>query len=193
MKKRFYSFLVRWCSIQGNPLPAWLTRACGEDPRLRAEHLSEEVLSADLREQRIPAQVHPDAGALSAKILAALRAEGKTSSERRLETSTMVSVWKVVVCPVAAAIGVAFFLTIRVSTSSGHVPEAALVSVDRVFEAPAGDTGLMEAGWAGWVNPLDREVEYVLEDAKGAVAFLASSFLPRRVTQGVLKKGDGAS
>lgn len=32
-----------------------------------------------------------------------------------------------------------------------------------------------------WKNPLDQEIEHVLSDAKGAVGFLAESFLPSTV------------
>ena len=31
---------------------------------------------------------------------------------------------------------------------------------------------------SGWKNPLDQEIEYVLGDAKGALDFLADSFVP---------------
>ena len=36
----------------------------------------------------------------------------------------------------------------------------------------------MIANTNDWKNPLDQEIEYVLDDAKGAIGFLAENFLP---------------
>lgn len=192
MKNRFYTFLIRWYSAQSKPLPQWLDRASTVDTDLAVVRSEEETLSDALKLGSEPSASVLDPVAMSAKIMASLDESGERDDfeETGSEEPSGGSVWRVVALPLAVAAAVAVFLTLGVSMQQSEgVPPVSFteVQIEDVESTPA------DVEVASWQNPLDAEVENVLADAKGAVGFLASTFLPSSLAQGLLTPDQDAS
>lgn len=176
MKKRLLEFLVEWHEVSEKPMPSWLKRRLKRDLELRESYQREKEITRKLS-NRDPERVEPNPY-LAERIIANL-----DGSERTKETDFS---WKPI--PIAIAAGLAVFAVVQ---WNGQIEEsgdsiAGETASDRGAAALARDqVPIFEAegllAGADWENPLDQEIERVFIDAKGAVGFLAESFLPSTV------------
>ena len=173
MKKRILEFLVEWHEVSDKPMPGWLKRRLNADPELRERYEREKEITRKLSSRESDG-VEPSPY-LAERIIANL-----DGTERTSETAFY---WKQI--PIALAACLAIFVAIQWSgqneESDGRIARETAPDQD----APAlaiGDSPIFQGEGlltdADWKNPLDQEIERVLSDAKGAVGFLAESFLP---------------
>ncbi len=189
MKTSFQKILVRWYHASDKPLPGWLERACGRDPALARERDAETALSERFHQDVRPAR-HDASPFLAGRVARALNEpQPARSSPARARLSWVV------------AAGAACALALVVSRwnhfgKGGDFPpdptHAGLVaaSTEPPRSASAASAAQLAADVrkeAGWVNPLDQEINHVIADARGALRFLATSFLPT----GALEKKPG--
>lgn len=189
MKTHLYTFFIRWYSAQGKPLPRWVESACEKNADLHRERTLEDELSRQLKVSPEARQAHSDVAELSAQVLAALREEVGTPSPDSMPQSAPTLNWRIVAFPLAAAAAIALLITFshpRLGEDPAIIDGG--ITVAAVSNLP--DFEIIDVETSPWKNPLDQEVENVLTDAKGAMGFLASSFLPSSLA-GKLVKTDG--
>ena len=174
MKKQILLFLVRWYETIGKPLPSWLERTCDKDISLGLELDEEREFTRELEQKPNWNPVKPNPF-LTERIIASL-----DDSE-----STVVSkiAWKEISIGIAACVAIALaYQWVGIQSEPGND----YIANNDVVESPI-DSDTMEvlpevitrlADKSDWKNPLDQEIEYVLGDAKGALDFLADSFVP---------------
>ncbi len=174
MRKQILLFLVRWYEIIDKPLPSWLERACDKDISLGLELDEEREFTRELEQKPDWNPVKPNPF-LTERIVACL------DDKEPPVTSKMA--WKEVSIGIAACVAIALaYQWVGSQSQSGDE----LVANIEVVENPL-DSDTVEvlpevitrlADNSDWKNPLDQEIEYVLGDAKGAIGFLADSFVP---------------
>lgn len=165
MKKKFYTFLINWYQASDKPLPQWLEKACESDPDLKAEMKDGLDLSLGL-DARDFEQVAEPSSDLSQRINRAL-----SRGEAKPETTP----FNLQLIGLAAAACLAIALGYHLLQPESE-PEAPRITK---IETPAiPEVAIIPPDWK---NPLDQEIEYVMADAKGAIDFLAASFLPSKV------------
>lgn len=176
MKKRIILFLIRWYETFERPLPKWLERACDKDIALGLELDEERELSSELNQKPDWSPVKPNPFQAE-RIIACLEDE-----ERPVETRTIP--WREISIGVAACIAIA--ITYQWIGSQPNPSDSELIvekePVEDAFSADEPQVLIANINRAAenrdWKNPLDQEIEYVLGDAKGAIHFLADSFVP---------------
>lgn len=189
MKTSFQKILIRWYHASDKPLPRWLDRACERDPALARERDAEAMLTQRFRQDARPAACEASPF-LAGRVVRALK-EPTRSSPSPLRAGL----------PWLVAAGAACALALVVSRwnfqegggdiqpGSNHPQIAATTTEPQAGSSlaltvqPA--TGLGKGGT--WVNPLDQEIDHVIADARGALNFLATSFLPT----GAMEKKSG--
>ncbi len=86
--------------------------------------------------------------------------------------------WKEISIGIAACVAVA--LVSQFVGNRERFEEPLVVELPVEAEPGAG----LVSRQSDWRNPLDQEIENVMEDAKGAIDFLAQNFLPSSVLKG---------
>ncbi len=165
MKKKFYTFLINWYQASDRPLPQWLKKACESDPSLKAEWEDGLDLSANLDARDFEKIAEPSTN-LSERINRVLG-----ESEAKPEATPFN--FQVVGLAAAACLAIALgyhFLQVESEPEAPRITKIETPTIPEVAIVPA-----------DWKNPLDQEIEYVVADAKGAIDFLAASFLPSKV------------
>ncbi len=172
MKKRIQLFLIRWYEASDKPLPQWLERACDDDLVLGLELDEERDLTRELKSKpkRESLEPNPD---LANRIMRSL-------DERETPDASPVP-WKEISFGIAACVAIA--LAIQFVNNPSESGETLIVENAPTVESKEVLLSAPEflANVNDWKNPLDQEIEYVMEDAKGALDFLAESFLPSSV------------
>ncbi|MBP7143080.1 MAG: hypothetical protein KBA71_14310 [Opitutaceae bacterium] len=175
MKTFLQKLLIRWCHVNDKPLPDWLARACERTPALAKERDVEGALSRRLRSDVRPAQ----SGAspyLAQRVAGAIREIPKARESSKWSILPQIT-WVAAACVVAlVAVRLDFLGGRKVMTPDLETRQTAVVSTSASLPEP--QVASPSAGIPGWVNPLDQEVEDVIADARGALHFLATSFLP---------------
>lgn len=176
-------FLLRWYQASDQPLPAWLERACVCDPRLRADRDAEAGLTQRLRTEPRPPSIE------ASPYLAARVNYGVKTSKARRAIFDVSKGFRM--AALAGVVCVAFLLLSRWPVSEAPTEtglgmakttpdSASLAPLNSVVPAViSGESSGGSAKASLWENPLDQEVNLVLADAKGAVRFLATRFLPK--------------
>jgi len=187
MNAHLKKLLIRWYNVSERPLPAWLARACDCDPALARERDAEAALTRRFRQDARPAQreVSPF---FVARVSRAMQENprARTSWFRRGAPGLVLA---------GAACLVALVLVRRtfptgVRLQSADDPAQIAVSISQPSSsAVVTPSGLSGERGSGWVNPLDQEVEHVISDARGALHFLATSFLPAGTITGTGESG----
>ncbi len=172
MKNRILLILVRWYEALDKPLPQWLERACDSDTSLGLDLDEEREFTNALKEKPDWNPVPPNPY-MAERILACLN-----DDEPREAPRTM---WREVTIGIAACVAIALAYqwagSLDSSNGDAFVAENPVESVDE--EGSLLDDIPLLAANSDWKNPLDQELEYVLDDAKGALDFLAASFVPQ--------------
>lgn len=175
MKTFFQKVLIRWFHASDRPLPGWLARACECTPELAKERDAEGSLSRRLGSDARPAQ-RGASPYLAQRVAGAVREVPKGHESGRWSLLPQIT-WVAAACVVALLVVRLDFLggpekgTADADTSVAAIAPASS-SISAVHAASPGDR------LPGWVNPLDQEVDDVIADARGALQFLATSFLP---------------
>lgn len=180
MKTFLQKLLIRWYHVSDKPLPDWLARACERTPELARERDVEGALSRRLRSDVRPAQ-NGASPYLAQRVARAVREipKARESSKRALLPQLT---WVAAACVVALIVVRLDFLGGRKGvTPDVETHQTAVVSPQSSLPAP--QVASPAAGIPGWVNPLDQEVDDVIADARGALQFLATSFLPTGARQ----------
>ncbi|HRE80774.1 MAG TPA: hypothetical protein PLN52_06985 [Opitutaceae bacterium] len=187
-------FLIRWYQVSDRPLPGWLQRACDCDPRLAAELSAELGVTERLRVDARPPVIDP-----SPYLAARVNYAVKDSMARRGSFAVRNGFR---MAALAGAVCLALLLFSRwPAPSSGTITDPRLATTESTLTLnPSGrETVGIKSGDAAvatvaspdaravtgaapalnWENPLDQEVNLVIADAKDAVRFLTTSFLPR--------------
>ncbi len=157
-------------------MPSWLKRRLSSDPELKERLEREKEITRKLS-NRDSDNVGPSPY-LVERIIANL-----DGAERTSET---VFSWKQIPAALAAclAVFVAFQWNGQNEESDSHIARETVHDRDATTWA-VDDVPMFQAEGllanADWKNPLDQEIEHVLNDAKGAVGFLAESFLPSTI------------
>ncbi|MCH6256555.1 hypothetical protein MLD52_08355 [Puniceicoccaceae bacterium K14] len=172
--KAFYKFLIKWYLSSGSEVPDWLARKADNDQGL-SEVLDEETDFNTLLSKSLRTDTTENNSELADRILANL----EDSSEEGVD-SVMVDGRGLFKKAVYSLGGVAAIMALTVTFWKGNQG-----SIDEQVEIAVAETKeesqlalITEIDMASWKNPLDQEIEYVVSDAKGALMFLANSFLP---------------
>lgn len=181
MKTHIYSLLVRWYIATGKELPAWLRKACQQDAKLANLLKQEEELSQELRQVEEPTLDAVSAEALSRRIMNAL------SDESRIDDQFSEPKRSFNWTPVALAAAACLVAIVALRVISPENPEE-IIAADDASEQPRLVIGQIPIDASNWENPLDREVENVLSDARGVVNFLAGNFLPSDLSNELVGK-----
>jgi len=178
MKNSLKLSLIRWYHVSDKPLPPWLQRACERDPQLAAEAQAETALTLQFRHDPRP-PVREASSFLGARVARSLK-----TPIARADSPWRVG-FRMAVLAGALCVGVLFSRWMAPShapVGTSAVGQTTLVSTqpgtERTTMVVRTPLAVGTPGKPAWVNPLDREVEHVIADAKGAVRFLAASFLP---------------
>ena len=178
MKRTLYTFLINWYQASDKPLPGWLKRACDSDETMAQERRFGDELTASLRQK--PKEGNPfGESSLASKVHQRITEEdfeaeqSETSEGYGFVRFFQYAGLAAAACLVAA---IAFKFTQSGPGENESLDKGGMVAgVDEIPMTLNPD--LVELGEA-WINPLDQEIEYVLSDAKGALDFLKSSFVP---------------
>lgn len=173
MKNSIYKALINWYQSSDKPLPQWLERACAKDAELRKEQAFGEELTRALKKS--PNGSEPfEADSMAAKVLNQITEEDYLS-DKEAESGSAWGAWvrNAGMAAAAFAVAVAGYQFLDMEKPGGD--EAEVVTVVNAEEAT---DGLLDEIPEDWKNPLDQEIEYIVSDAKGALGFLASTFVP---------------
>ena len=187
MKTAIYRFLINWYQSSDKPLPAWLKRACDANSELRDEQTFGEELTRSLK-KRPSSETRYQSSDMTARVMRRITEENFQADQREFASRRggflRSAGWAVAACAVA-------ILGFQAWNSSdvGPVPSGNGGDGPPIAEVEDAGSGLetlalQDALDGDWKNPLDQEIEYVISDAKGALNFLTSSFVP----SGMLKK-----
>ncbi len=175
MRKQILLFLVRWYETLDKPLPKWLERACDKDIALGLEWDEERELTDELQRKPDWEPVKPNPF-LTERIVACL-----DDKERPVVSKIA---WKEISIGIAACVAIALayqWVGSQSETGDNFVVDNGSVEnpldLETVETLPEVVTRVADK--SEWKNPLDQEIEYVLGDAKGAIDFLADSFVPK--------------
>lgn len=177
MKKAIYRLLINWYQASDNPLPAWLERACDKDANLANERGFGDELTRALK--RHPNDGMPPAeGSMASRVLRQLAEEDYCAEQEQRSASPAWGAWVrgagISVAAVALALAAYRFLDTSNSRLGG---EGDVIAIDENQATDGLGEDLLELG-ENWKNPLDQEIDYIVSDAKGALGFLATSFVP---------------
>ncbi len=174
MKKQILLFIARWYEVSDKPLPGWLERVCDKDIALGLELDEEREFTRELEQKPDWEPVKPNPY-LTERIIACL-----DDKERPVVSNIA---WKEISIGIAACIAIALaYQWVGSHSESDSNIIADNDTVENVIDSGTVDilprvvTQMGES--SEWKNPLDQEIEYVLGDAKGAIDFLADSFVP---------------
>ncbi|MDQ8200606.1 hypothetical protein QEH56_20740 [Pelagicoccus enzymogenes] len=172
MKTSIYRLLINWYQASDKKLPAWLERACQNDPSLSDEKSFGDELTRELR-SRPEAFDSMGGESMTSRVLRQIAEEDYEESQDS-QASPVFGAWVRNAGLAMAALAVAFagyrFLDTKSEIADGG--EIAVVTPDQTAT-----DGLLEIA-EDWKNPLDQEIEYIVSDAKGALGFLANNFVP---------------
>ncbi len=173
MKKPIYKILINWYQASDKELPAWLERACENDPSLSQERQFGDELTRAL--QKRPNDSTPFEGAsMASRVLRQITEEDYLAEREQGESAPVWGAWVRNLGMAAAALAVALVGYQYLDTKSVVDGDGGTVAI---VENDMSTDGLLEVA-TDWKNPLDQEIEYIVSDAKGALGFLASTFVP---------------
>ncbi|MDQ8184055.1 hypothetical protein [Pelagicoccus sp. SDUM812002] len=177
MMTPIYKFLINWYQASDKDLPAWLERACRSDKALSKEKAFGDVLTREL--QRRPSHSGSFSGdSMAARVLRQI-AEEDYAAEQENSRSPLWGAWIRNAGMAVAALAVVLAGYQYLNTDDEMDGEAGVVAV---VEDNSASDGILEIA-EDWKNPLDQEIEYIVSDAKGALGFLANSFVPSSYLQ----------
>lgn len=193
MKKAIYRLLINWYQASDKPLPAWLSRACDSDRELSMERDQGEILTRSLKKR----PQEPDAyrgDDMTARVMRQITEQAYFAEQEGMAKQKggflRIAGLTGVACALAI-VGFQFWQTGGLDDSQlGGEGPAVVVHEDsgsnsNTSSGSGADGGLnLQVLEGDWKNPLDQEIEYVISDAKGALDFLTTSFVP----SGMLKK-----
>ncbi|MDQ8203089.1 hypothetical protein [Pelagicoccus sp. SDUM812003] len=186
MKQAINRFLINWYQASDKPLPKWLRAACSKDNALEEELRRGDELTRCLRKRSETSNTAWECEGMANRVMTQITREDYAAElARKEEDAPASSAWVPWVRSIgsgAIACAIAIYAVQNWMSHRQDVETATQIvqalpddaSVETVEDL--GDN-LLEMG-AGWKNPLDQEIEYVLSDAKGALGFLADSFVP---------------
>lgn len=193
MKRAVLKTLISWYQTTDQVLPKWLERACQKDPALAEEKAHGDQLTGLLSQK--PREPKEFAGSnLSARVMRQITEENYEAEQaetRSVNWSVLVR-WSGItaVACMLGIVGVQLWLQDQSPEQAGYVntPEAA--SSDATTTASTTDSSdaaplpnlrpEMLRIDDDWSNPLDKEIGYVVSDAKEALDFLTDRFIPKR-------------
>ena len=183
MKRRILSALIDWYQSSDQELPAWLDRACRKDPVLAKERAEGEILTRAL--ERAP-QPRPGKSRsnLAAKVMRQITEEDYAAAQAGSGSSGFAWAGWIAKSGAVAAVALVAAVVFQFRTDDQKVePEAAdpapLAVNEEPIDLPQIDPSAIQID-EDWENPLNKEIKYVISDAKGALGFLANSFVPKR-------------
>lgn len=170
--KPLYRILINWYQASDKELPAWLQRACQKDPSLAQERAFGETLTRELRKPRSDESASFEGDSMAARVLKQIAEEDYHAAQEE-EASPLWGAWVRNAGMGVAALAVVFAAYQYLDTDS-QIEGGEIAAIQE--NATATD-GLLEIS-EDWKNPLDQEIEYIVSDAKGALGFLANTFVP---------------
>lgn len=173
MKKRIYKVLINWYQASDKDLPQWLEEACARDTDLKTELSFGDELTQALKKSPNGMEAL-ESDSMAARVLSKITEEDYLA-EQELERRPIWGVWARNAGMVAAAFAIALVAYQTLNTESTSPEGDPTVAVANIGAAT---DGLLEGVSEDWKNPLDQEIEYIVADAKGALGFLASTFVP---------------
>lgn len=171
MKKAVCKTLINWYQASDKPLPGWLERACAKDPDLRGEKLFGDELTKALR-SRPNAAAPIEGDSMAARVLKQITEEDYLAERAEEGKAPSWGAWIRYGGMATAVLAVAFAGFQFLDTEQNEPSQVAIVPIEQPSQ------GLLEEIGGDWKNPLDQEIEYIVSDAKGALGFLASNFVP---------------
>ncbi|MBC2607450.1 hypothetical protein [Pelagicoccus albus] len=176
MKKSLYRIAINWYQASDKPLPAWLERACQKDDSLAAEKRFGDDLTRSLK--RSPNDREPITGDdMASRVLRQITEEDYLAEQQQSDSSAGFAGWARGVGMAAAAFTIALGAYQFLDTDNG-LPNGGESGAIVMIESEKATDGLLEDVTEDWKNPLDQEVEYIVSDAKNALSFLATTFVP---------------
>jgi len=171
MKKALYKTLINWYQASDKSLPAWLDRVCERDPELRGERTFGDELTRAL--QTPPKEASPMEGdSMAARVLKQITEEDYQVEQAETGRAPIWGAWVRNTGMAAAAFAIALAGYQFLNTENTAPSQIEIVANEQSSE------GLLEDLAGDWKNPLDQEIEYIVSDAKGALGFLATTFVP---------------
>ncbi|MBK1877733.1 hypothetical protein [Pelagicoccus mobilis] len=171
MRKPLYKALINWYQASDKSLPAWLDRACEKDPELRGEKTFGDELTRAL--QTPPKGVAPiERDSMAARVLKQITEEDYLAEQAEAEKAPFWGAWVRNAGMAAAAFAIALAGYQFLNTEKTDPSQIEIVSNEQSSE------GVLDELRGDWKNPLDQEIEYIVSDAKGALGFLATTFVP---------------
>lgn len=194
MKRKFYRWMVEWKQANEQPLPKWLEAACERDPVLARERERGEALTRSLR-RSVAKEADPLMGtrSLADRVLRQIAEEDYQAAREAEETAGRslgwFALWRnaslaALACMAVVASVVWFERGEEPGPGPapiGEVVKPRIIVVETPLPLPelpkVAGLAKLESTLAR-PNPLDQEIEYMIADAKGALGFLANSFVP---------------
>ncbi len=157
--------------LSDRPVPRWLQRACDRDVIISLELDGHEALTQELSSNPEVERIEPNPY-LADRIIREL--------DEDESTSVLSNSWKEISLGIAACIVVA----LAVNWAGNRETAESVTIVEHVEESIAlnGLASSLVSSQSDWQNPLDEEMDNVMENAMGAIDFLADSFLPSSVS-----------
>ncbi len=197
MKKALNRWLINWYQAADRPLPAWLERACQRDPQLARERQRGDALTAALSRRPRSPDTFAGSSSMADRVLRQITEEDYRAAEAAEKAEGSFG-W-LAFRRVASLAAVACLLAVGgirwwqggdepspapiVAENHEQTPRLVVIETQlELPELPAAKRGIanIERTLAKANNPLDQEIEYMISDAKGALDFLADSFVPTR-------------
>lgn len=188
MKQAIYRFLINWYQVSDKPLPQWLKNACKQDANLDFEQELGESLTRSLKKDP-NVETFASESSMASRVMLQITEEDYQAEQQEPERS-WAGVFRGATYVAAACFVAVIAFNVWTGSNSNNFPEVS----DMAFTAVDGPTDFAEIGTEllSMQNPLDQELEYMLSDAKGALDFLTTSFVPSSFIKSEEELGDQA-
>ncbi len=191
MKTHILLFLIRWHLASDNPLPPWLERACRRSTVLATARDEEQRLTTGLRATP-PSPQSGISPQFEGRLLRTLRTTPAVQT-RGFNRPSPALIGGGLLAAAALTIAVIHTRSIPATSEDPATTTVALSPPPIDDAAPSIDVAQAKTLRPGDFGPgaLERELQYVLADAKGALRFLASNFLPSDLLPATAEEEDG--
>ncbi|EDY83450.1 hypothetical protein VDG1235_3077 [Verrucomicrobiia bacterium DG1235] len=186
MKKPLYKILINWYQASDKPLPKWLEQACQKDETLANERDFGDELTLVLKKRPNDSMSIAE-DSMASRVLRQITEEDYLAEQERTNGVSVWAGWIRSAGMAAAALALTVVAYQFLNTDRELPNEENAITVVANGQATDGIADDLLTVSEDWKNPLDQEIEYIVSDAKGALGFLATNFVP----SSYLKKSNG--
>lgn len=180
-----YRFLIDWHLSNDSSVPEWLAKKAEKDAAL-SQYLDGELgLNRLLSAPKHNPQTGSSQSDLAERILAKLDSDEEDESPVVMNPPIPFRTITYSLGGVAAILVLGISLWNKDVILEEDSPVVTVATVTEVKPTPANTTLSVDLEKINedWKNPLDQEIEFVVSDARDALRFLATSFLPEEIAK----------